>query len=399
MRKLIICLALFLYVSLYSVSINAASAVTGWEKSNCTIPEGKEAVVEVLQEGEDPAPNGGMGMLRLWCGGPTGTANLNANAIQTVTGLDKTKKYRLTGDVKFSTNDTILNIQNVTIDGVNGNNINLQNHFGAENNGKWVKLSLDISPTNPNIEVRFTAMANRTIWLDNISLKEIVYAGDGESVERFGEELIVNGNFEADLDFEAPEEIKDIRVENMDSSAKITWTNPEQDFYIAYVYREGEEEYFATTADGFVVIDGLENEIEYTYIIKTADKIPNISEGISVVVKPVADDFKASNVRFSINGTQTEKLLPGLLKTSIALKNNGCADDFSAELIVILLKDGALVDVSADYNTIEQSDWREAPTILEAQITIPEGDGYSVAVYIWSGLGEMETIVDRGISL
>lgn len=399
MRKLIICFALSLCSVLCSVSAYAAMDITGWEKSFCQIPAGKEGAVEFLQEGEDPAPEGGLGMLHLWCGGPTGTANLSANAVQAVSGLDKTKKYRLTGDVKFTTNDTKLYLTNVSINGTMTTSIDLQGHFGAVNNGKWVELSLDITPTNPTVEFRFAALANRALWIDNISFKEIIYDEDGVTETGLGEELIVNGDFEADLDFEAPADVTDITVYNMDSASKITWTNPEEDFEVAYVYREGESEPVGFTADGYIVVDGLENEVEYTYIIKSADKVKNFSDGVSVTVKPVPDDFKAGEVKFEVNGAEVDELSAGRLKTSVDLKNNGMEEDFSAELIVVLLKDGALVDINTSYSVIPKTDWRDDYTTLETDITIPSGDGYSVEVYIWSSLGDMETVVNRRISL
>ena len=399
MRKIIISLAATLCAVFCCTAANAAIDVTGWEKSVCSIPSGKEAGIEYLQEGEDPAPDGGLGMLHLWTGGPTGTANLNANAIQSVSNLDIRKKYRFTADIKFSSNDTLLYIQNAAINGVSGTSFNFVNNYGQDNRGKWIDLSLDLQPTNPSIEIRFTAMANREIWIDNVSLKEIIYDEDGETEIGLGDELIINGDFEADLDFEAPDDVTDVAVENMDCSAKITWTNPKDDFYTAYVYCQDNPEAVVTTSEEYIIIDGLENGEEYTYIIKTADKAKNVSDGVSVTLKPVADDFKASDVRFTINGDEVSELSNGLLTASIDLKNNGCEEDFSAELIVVLLKDGALVDIATTYSIVPLSDWREESTTLKTEIMIPEGDGYSVAVYVWSSLGEMETIVDRRISL
>lgn len=399
MKKLIISLAVALCMSLSYMTANAAIEVTGWEKSTCAIPSGKEAGIEYLQAGEDPAPDGGLGMLHLWTGGPTGTANLNANAIQSISNLEITKKYRLTANVKFSSNDTLMNIQNAVINGVSGTSYNFVNNLGQENRNKWIDFSLDFQPTNPTIEIRFTVMANREMWLDNISVREIIYEEDGVTEAGFGEELVINGDFEADLDFVAPEDVKNVHVENMDGSAKISWTNPEEDFFTAYVYSQDDPEFSISTDEGYILLDNLENGVEYTYIIKTSDKAKNFSNGVTVLVKPVADDLKVSDVRFEINGEPASEIYNGLLKTSVDIKNNGCADDFQAELIVVLLKDGALVDINTAYSMIKRTDWRGDPTTLQTEITVPEGDGYSVAVYIWSSLGEMESIVDRRISL
>lgn len=398
MKKLLLCAVASICSVFFCTAANAAVDITGWEDSFCTIPSGKEAGVEFVQEGENPAPDGGLGMLYLWCGGPTGTANLNANGVCKVKGLDTEKKYRFTADIKYSNNDTLLLFQNATIDGTGATKIDLRGTFGEKNNGAWVKAKYDIVPTNATVQITFQALANRNMRVDNVSLKEILYEEDGITEAGLGEELIVNGDFEADLDFEAPDEVTDVRVENMDSAAKIKWTNPAEDFELAYVYPEGESTAVATTADGFVVIDGLENDVEYTYIIKAADKMKNFSDGVSVTVKPVADKFKAGRVKFEINGAETDKLSPGTLKASVDLKNNGCAEDFCAELIAVLLKDGALEDIATGYSVIPLSGWKEKSTTLTAELTVPSGDGYSVRVYVWSSLGEMITVADGRIS-
>ena len=264
-----------------------------------------------------------------------------------------------------------------------------------------MSLSLDLRPTSESIGLRFTVMANREMYLDNISLREIIYEEDGITIAGFGEQLIINGDFEADIDDEAPEDVTNIKVENMDSSVKITWKNPTDDFAMAYVYRlDGEEEtLLGKTADDYIVLYGLENNVEQKIIIKAADRVGNLSNGVQTVANPVPDSLKISDVNFEIAGKKVNKLLPGVLKTSIGLKNNGCSEDFSAELIVVLLKDGALVDISTAYNVIKLSDWREDYTTLATEMEIPNGDGYSVEVYVWSGLGDMITIVDGEISL
>lgn len=398
MRKLFLGAVISLCSILCTTAAYAAIDVTGWEDSFCTIPSGKEAGVEFVQDGEDKAPDGGLGMLYLWCGGPTGTANLNANAVCKVKGLDTEKKYRFTADIKYSNNDTLLLFQNATIDGTEQSKIDLRGTFGVENNGVWIKAKYDIVPTNATVQITFQALANRNMRIDNVSLKEILYEEDGTTEAGLGDELIVNGDFEADLDFEAPDEVTNITVENMDSAAKIKWTNPTEDFAAAYVYPEGETTAVASTEDGYVVIDGLENDREYTYIIKTADKMKNFSDGVSVTVKPVADKFKASAVKFEVNGAETDKLSEGTLKASVTLKNNGCAEDFCAELIVVLLKDGALVDITTGYSVIPLSGWKEAGTTLTAELTVPAGEGYSARAYVWSSLGEMKTVADGRIS-
>ena len=399
MRKSILSLVFSVCAILCCTSVYAAIDVTGWENSNFQIPSADtDASVDFVQDSTDPAPGGGRGMLYIWTNGKTGTAYLNARGIQRITGLDITKTYRLTGDVKYSSNETSLELTNAEIASSGKTRVKFVEYFNPILYNTWSELYLDIKPTKANIELAFQVLANRKMWIDNISLREIIYAEDGVTEIGLGEELITNGDFEADIDDDAPEAVTNVNVESMDGYAKITWTNPKEDFMTAYIYREGEETPIGSTADGYIVLYGLENNVEYTFIIKAADKVKNLSEGVTAVAKPVPDALKISGVTFEIDGKQVSELAAGRLKTSVSLKNNGCSDDFSAELIVVLLKDGALYDLRTAYSTVELSDWREDYTAIDTEIEIPEGDGYSVEVYLWSGLGEMDAIVDGRIS-
>lgn len=407
MRKLILSITVSACMLLPSISVYAATRtdvadITGWEKSFYTVPsEEYSGKVEFVQDGDNPAPNGGRGMMHIWTSPPTGTPNLNANAVQNISGLDKTKTYRLTGDIYYSSNETKLYFTNAEVKKEDAyvTNIDFREFFNPGFEKRWMPLSLDLRPTSENIGLRFTVMANREIYMDNISLREIIYEEDGITIAAFGEQLVVNGDFEADIDDEAPEDVTDVSAENMDGAVKLTWTNPTEDFAKAYIYRAGEEIPIGKTSEKYIVLDGLENNVEYTFIIKASDKLNNLSGGVAVTAKPVPDMLKVSDVAFEIDGKKVNSLSAGTLKATVKLKNNGCPEDFSAELIVVLLKNGALVDVSTAYSVIEASDWREAYTPITAEIEIPQGDEYSVEVYIWSGLGDMITIVDREISL
>jgi len=399
MRKLTSGIMLLLCAILYGTSAYAAIDVTGWENSNFQIPSADtDASVDFVQDSTDPAPSGGRGQLYIWTSGKTGTAYLNARGIQRITGLDVTKTYRLTGDVKYSSNETTLELTNAVIASTGSSRVKFVEYFNPILYNSWSELVLDIRPTKANIDLAFQVLANRKMWIDNISFREIIYAEDGVTEIGLGKELVTNGDFEADIDDDPPADVTNVSVESMDSSAKITWTNPKEDFVTAYVYKEGDETPIGSTKDGYILLYGLENNVEHTFIIKAADRVNNLSGGVAVTAKPVPDPLKISDVRFEMGGNQVSELSEGILKTTVALKNNGCAEDFSAELIVVLLKDGALVDISTAYSVIELSDWKEEYTTIAAETEIPSGDGYSVEVYLWSGLGEMTSIVDGRIS-
>lgn len=169
------------------------SDVAGWDVlSNWNIPsDGYEAGIDLL-ENIAGAPEGN-NMLKLWTGKPTGAANLNANAVQQIK-LDKEKTYRLTGKVKYNSNDTYIYLGNTTFN--DGKQMQLKDHFGDGKNGIWNDLSIDFKPSNVSVELRFTVAANRIIWLDALSVKEVLFNAEGEEIGLGDTEYLINGNFE-----------------------------------------------------------------------------------------------------------------------------------------------------------------------------------------------------------
>lgn len=178
------------------------SGVTGWTESNWNIPtvtgNAPNAGIDVL-ENIAGTPEGNH-MLKLWTTNSTSTnlSSHNANATQHITNLDTAKTYRLTGWVNSSANVTYAYLGNTDASGFNSNSgMELRGHFGGadKNDGKWNKLSVDFKPTNATVELRFTAGSRRTMYIDDLAVREVETV---EGVERLGENLLVNGGFEDD---------------------------------------------------------------------------------------------------------------------------------------------------------------------------------------------------------
>lgn len=169
--------------------------VDGWDGlSNWNIPSnGYEAGVELL-ENVIGAPQGN-NMLKIWAGAPTGTANLNASAIQKLE-LEAAKTYRLTGKIKYSSNNTYLYIGNSDFN--SGARIELPKHFGDNKHKIWNDISIDFTTTDASVEIGFIAAANRTIYIDDLSVKEILFNADGAEIGVDDIEYLVNGNFEGE---------------------------------------------------------------------------------------------------------------------------------------------------------------------------------------------------------
>lgn len=172
--------------------------VAGWGSSFWNLPEdGYEAGIEVL-ENYAGAPEGS-NVLKIWTGRSGTAANFNSNAIQKL-DLDKSKRYRLTGKVKFSNNETSIKLLNTDFNVVDGVN-KAKSLMTLFDNGSnvWQDLSIDFSPTLNIIELQFsTTYQGRTIYVDNLAVKEILYDEHDTEIGLGTVNHIVNGTFEGE---------------------------------------------------------------------------------------------------------------------------------------------------------------------------------------------------------
>jgi len=91
---------------------------------------------------------------------------------------------------------------------------------------------------------------------------------------------------ENEVDKTPPAVVSGIAVSTMNSSVKITWTNPgDEDFAkIKIVY--GNNTIEATKEETEKIITDLENGSEYTFSFITVDKLGNESEPVIIKAKP-----------------------------------------------------------------------------------------------------------------
>jgi len=107
MKKILgLLITLSIILSFTVIPVNAAnynlSGVNGWAKSNWNIPDAEHtAGIDVINvsDATTVAIPSGDNMLKVWAGAPTNYANLNANAVQSLTGLTVGATYVLTGKV------------------------------------------------------------------------------------------------------------------------------------------------------------------------------------------------------------------------------------------------------------------------------------------------------------
>lgn len=318
---------------------------------------------------------------------------LNAQAAQLISGLELGKDYRLTGKfwvpgdswrfrLRFGDSDLVSKLTDIT-----GGIV-----------GQWADVDYTFTFNYSSKEFRIQAAGGGSIFADSLSIREVLYAEDGKTVVGYGDELLVNGDFEDDLDLTPPGEVMDVHVENMDEQVKITWKNPyDLDFQKAVIYdiTTGEKSLVGTATDGQILIGGLENGRTYIFLIQTVDGWNNHSPGVEVVAEPIPLPFKSKEPVFYINEVETNSISAGTLKAVAEFKNNDMPQDYSVELILALFKDGALVDINSAYYIIPRTGLSEAYTQTCVELNVPGGEGYFATLYIWDSITGMETLIDN----
>jgi len=268
-----------------------AISVTGWESSFITWTAEEQlqtSTVSVITD-EDIVPSG-KGCVKI--GITEGVGNgLHANAAQVV-AVESGKTYRLTGkfNVPAATWRCSLKF---------GDTAFATSESGGVLNpavGKWADIDYTFTYTYNNPQFRITSNwpNSGAIYADDLSLKEVIYAEDGETVTGYGEELLTNGDFEAD--FAAPEDPYFAQVAPANAKNHIAVKSNLSNIAI-YQVANGVE----TKLDlGNPVLDrtdfklkvfehaNLTNDTEYTYVIKNVTATGVESAGITVSGTPKA---------------------------------------------------------------------------------------------------------------
>lgn len=312
--------------------------------------------------------------------------NLNLQASQNVAAMEPGKSYRLTGKFKVPANGWRFrimfgNTQVVTLgELVSGLN-------------EWSEVEYVFAYNYPSTEFRIQSCGTGSLYADNVALQEVLYDENGE-VSGYGKNLLANGDFEADLDLTPPKEVSGLAVENGDTKAVITWKNPDDtDFAGVEIYdiTDGiEPERLDITSAEEYTAAGLENDKFYTYLLQTVDNDGNRSQGVTVELAPIADAFKYTEPVFYLNDKETQSLGVGRLRAKMNFTNNRMSEDYSAELILVLEKDGALYDIQSGFATIPTS---QSNTEVEVEIDVPE-DALTAYLYVWDSISGMAALKD-----
>lgn len=231
----------------------------------------------------------------------------------------------------------------------------------------------------------------RNLWIDDIEVYEL--DSDGNTT---GDNLVPNSEvagFEKGFDGSVPPGVSDVKAEPLSRQAKISWTKPASSVCDKVrIYQEIDGETVlrgvlpATQSE--ITLSKLENESEYTYIIKTASKYGVESEGSRVTVSPVTPE--AELLPLVINGG-TDSLNLGTNTFEMTAMNNFSAEELKVELIAALLKnDGKeLAELKSTQASLVAGESAE----LKTELSIPnDGNAYTVKLFVWDGLFSLNSL-------
>lgn len=371
-----------------SVNVNISQWSVTCQYNEKDTEEGYVAA-EIIRD--DPRVPDGRAALYTKCGNYKDYTYVVAS--QNLTGLQTGEKYRLSAKIYSSTCSYNHVFRFGGNDLVNCSQLREQ---GQLREGAWCDVSYEFVYTYASNTFTIMNWNLGEFILDNLSIQQILYDEEG-NVSGYGEELVKNGGFEEDLDDTPCAEVSNVSVTNLDAAADLSWKNPtDSDFTECLIYdvTDGAETLLGRTSEESFHLTGLKNNCEYQIRIKTSDAWKNLSEGTVVKVAPVADAFKSHKPVFSIDGKETSSLSAGKLTVSAEYKNNRMTEDYSVELIAVLRKDGAAVDVNSAYAIIPKTEEDGAYRKLSVDLDIPQTDGYDVIVYIWDSMTGMTALDD-----
>lgn len=260
-------------------------------------------------------------------------------------------------------------------------------NFNKSQNYDWTNFTFDYNTAQNATSgcLKFWVMQSvRNFWIDDIA----VYETENGSI--VGDNLIADesvAGFEKGFDGTEPPSVMEAAAEAGSRQAKLSWTNPPSAVCDKVkIYQIIEDE---TVLRGVlpitqseITLSHLENEKEYTYIIKTVSKYGIESAGREVSVTPITPETEITPV---VTNGGTDILGLGTNTFEIKAANNFSAEDLKVELIASMFKNGGKELVWLKTDSASLAAGEEA--VLQTDIDIPNDENdYTIRIYVWDSL-------------
>ena len=192
--------------------------IPGWLSSFCEIPEGVEQGdlgVEIITDPEFVQS----GEKALHVFGKQDLEYYNVQAVQNIAALEQGKTYRLTGKFWVSRNTWRVRLM------FGGTSLEQLGNIVEELN-TWCDVDYTIEYNFSSKDFKIQVAGNGEVYADNLSLKEVLYDTDGETVIGYGEELLQNGDFEEDFPQPAEADFVNVAARNGANFIAVKTTAP-----------------------------------------------------------------------------------------------------------------------------------------------------------------------------
>lgn len=199
-----------------------------------------------------------------------------------------------------------------------------------------------------------------------------------------------NGNFEEGVvgDDTAPYEVENFGAVAGDAQVQLSWDKVEVDDLAGYTIWNGSDKIadLDRTATSYTAT-GLDNDTEYTFIIRAYDRFGNSSEGTPVSVTPTTPEYEIGE----FNMGQT--IVSGTNIVSVSVKNNKKADGLNAQLILGLYDKASNTLVKAAASEVVTTAVGESNT-LTAALSVEDLNAadYELKAFLWESLDSVSPL-------
>lgn len=220
------------------------------------------------------------------------------------------------------------------------------------------------------------------IWFDDLACYELDNEGNPT-----GNNLIADGDFEA-LATTAVEKPTSVKGVGTPGGVKLSWNIPSKNYNGMKIYQKifDKYEYRGTIAANVseLNINNLEMAEEYSYKLIPQNAAQYEGTEIELNIVTLLPDYEISKPTLYKGSTAVTALSgAGSYAVSVPVRNNTYEDGFNYEQIVAVYQGNTLVKLYSDKQSVAKKGKNATFTKTNTEFTIPDGEGYSVRLYIF----------------
>ena len=253
---------------------------------------------------------------------------------------------------------------------------------------KWYRLEREFTANSGSISsgVGLSMWGEGTFILDSVKMYHKV---DGEWIAMADATAVRNGGFEEEVipDTTAPYDVENFKAITGDGKAELSWDAVDEADLAGYkLFMNGNEIADMARNVTSYTAEELANDTEYTFIIKSYDRIGNVAEGSEIKVIPTAPAYTVGNFVMGSNVVEGEN------EVAINIVNVKVEEGVNAQLIIGLYNGrGALVKAVASEETNISIGNNKT---LSAKIVVDDinADDYKIKAFCWKSIDSLSSL-------